>query len=99
MDAVERYEQIEERLEEAFRRERFDTFAQLMAERLSLLQLGGSSAAGAELFAAARQKTQQWILRLTERIQKEQLRRQQTQRLHGGYRPPPRAGRRINRHG
>ncbi len=97
MDWIDQYQQVETRMEESFQKNRFDTFTQLMSERLKILRTGANSSDRTGFLATAKPQTEQWIIRLTDRIQEEKVRRKQTQALTGGYRRAPRSGKVINK--
>jgi hypothetical protein len=96
MNLMEQYQQVEARMEESFRKNRFDTFSQLMSERLRILRVTANAPDREHMLAQAKQRTEQWVTRLSDLIQKERLRWKQAQSL-AGYRTSSRSGRVINK--
>jgi hypothetical protein len=96
MELIDQYRQVEDRLEESFRQNRFDTFTQLMSERLKLLRAAANTPDRRSLLALAKQRTEYWLVRLGDQIRKERLRWKQTQAL-AGYRQSTRPGQVINK--
>lgn len=97
MTPFQRLGQIEERLEQAFRKNRFDTFNQLLSERLVLLKRARQAPDGEALFATARAQTERWSERLATRIDTARRNRAEAKSPGGYGSASTRPGRVLNR--
>lgn len=69
MNARADLELLETRMEQAFSRERFDTFNQLAAERMALLRVIFRKGADPETKEEAHRKTLAWVAKLEHRLE------------------------------
>lgn len=97
MSPIEQLKQIEERLEDSFVHDRFDTFNQLLSDRLVLLQNVEHLSGNEELFELAREQTKRWNDELGKRINHFRLRKMQAKTMGGYGKNTPQSGRVLNR--
>lgn len=97
MSLLENLELIEQRMEQSFLRNRFDTFNQLASERQVLLRKAQFSPEKESFFAVAREQSVRWVDRLGDRVQKARKQQVKSQSLGGYASRSGRSGRMMNR--
>lgn len=96
MSLIEQLERIEERMEHSFLKNRFDTFNQLLSERLVLLKQARLLTDSDVVFELARTQTDRWRVKLGKRICQSRQHQMQSQAV-GSYDDAPASGRVLNR--
>ncbi len=94
MTMVAQLELIEERMEKAFERRRFDTLVQLMAERFRIIRMAMQTPERAAVLSLAERLGDRWTTRLDEEL--GQSRKQQAM-VRERMRQQNRSGRMIRR--
>lgn len=97
MNPIKQLEQIEARMEQSFLHGRFDTFNQLLSDRLHLLKQARKLPDNKALFELARKQTERWSDVLGKQIRQVRLRKMQEQAKGGYTNGVPRSGRLLNR--
>lgn len=98
MSLLEQLKQIEERMEHAFLKNRFDTFNQLLSERFVLLKKARQLSGNRAVFELARTQTDRWSVKLGQRIdQSRQHQMQMQSQAVEGYGGALSSGRVLNR--
>lgn len=97
MTLIEQLEQVEERMQQSFLQKRFDTFGELLAERLRLLRKAEHSPEKSAVFPLARRQTERWVAVLGEQVDLFQKRQSRIGVACGYAGRSPRSGGRVNR--
>ena len=85
MALLDQFKYIEQCMETAFLRKRFDTFNLLAADRLRLLQKALQSEEKDELFELAQASTARWVDLLELGVNQGRAQQQKTKRIQGVY--------------
>jgi hypothetical protein len=97
MTLLEQLEQIEGRLERSFCLGRFDTFNQLLSDRLVLLKQARQLPGNDILFERAREQSNRWNERLGKRIHEHRQQQMQGKAIRSYGNEAPQSGRMLNR--
>ncbi|QBG47393.1 hypothetical protein EGM51_08310 [Verrucomicrobia bacterium S94] len=96
-DLLEQLDVIEGRLERSFCQGRFDTFNQLLSDRLVLLKQARQLPDNECLFQHAREQSARWKELLAKTIHDQRQRQEQNRKIKGYGRGGVRPGRVLNR--